>query len=78
MPRWPNDSSQIRKAMHSSVTSFDAFPPKYYWHLSLSSYHIHATCLDLIAVIVLGTSRVVPVFNHLVPKVDCSQRALPC
>jgi hypothetical protein len=67
------------QAMHSSVTSLDAFPPQYYWHLSSSSsYHIHATCLDLIAVIVLGTSKVVPVFNHLVPKDDCSQRALQC
>jgi len=66
------------QAMHSSVTSLDAFPPKYYWHLSSSSYHIHATCLDLIAVIVLRTSKVGPVFNHLVPKVDCSHRALQC
>jgi len=64
------------QAMHSSVTSLDPFSPKYYWHLSSSSYHIHATCLDLITVVVLGTSKVVPVFNHLVPKVDCSQRAL--
>jgi len=22
------------QARHSSVTSLDAFPPKYYWHLS--------------------------------------------
>jgi hypothetical protein len=65
------------QAMHSSVSSLDDFPQKCYWHLS-SSYHIHATCLDLIAVVVLGTSKVFPVFNHLVPKVDCSQRALQC
>jgi hypothetical protein len=58
------------QAMHSSVSSLDAFPPKYYCRLSPSSYHIHVTCLDLIAVIVLVTSKVVPMFNHLVPKID--------
>jgi hypothetical protein len=64
------------EAMYSSVSSLDAFPPKYYLHLSYSSHHTHATFLDLITVIVLGTGKVVPVLNHLVPKVDYSQSVL--
>ena len=53
----PMTAVKSGQAINSSVSSLDDFPPKYYWHLSTSSYHIHATCLDLIAVIVLGTSR---------------------
>jgi hypothetical protein len=59
------------QAMHSSVSSLDAFTPTYYLHVLSSSHHIFATSLDLIAVTVLGTSKVVPLLNQWVPKVEC-------
>jgi hypothetical protein len=61
---------------YSPVSSLDALPPKYYLHISYFSHHFHATCLNEIAVIVLGRGKAVPVLNHLVPKVNYNQSAL--